>query len=92
MATGWGPLTHPTDDHSSGKTVGSPTGDVRQPDENSVEAAPKHPTNYDATDGRHSKPNHEGWETVDTMGGTNVGDDGCAHGKFVDGPGPWRQT
>jgi hypothetical protein len=80
MAESWGPVGHPT---TEGKTVG---------EEGSVVSAGHHSSNYDATDGRHSKPNHEGWETVDTKGGTDVGEDGQAHGKFVDGPGPWRQA
>jgi hypothetical protein len=80
MAETWGPVGHPT---TEGKAPG---------EEGSVVSPGGHSTNYDATDGRHSKPNHEGWETVDTKGGTDVGEDGQAHGKFPDGPGCWRQT
>ena len=89
MAESWGPLTHPT---TEGKDVGSTDGAVTQPKQGGS-GSPSHPMNYDATDGRHSKPNHEGWETVDTMGGS-VSDTDWAEGtgKFPDGPGPWRQT
>lgn len=93
MATSWGPVEHPTDKKSAGKTIGTATGDVVQPDEHSVTASPKHPTNYDATDGRHSKPNHEGWESVDPHSGeVSDGDWASVTKRFPDGPGPWRQT
>jgi hypothetical protein len=89
MATGWGPVEHPV---TEGKTTGSPDGAMTQPDEHGS-GSPSHPMNYDATDGRHSKPNHEGWETVDTNGGCVAdGDWATVTSKFPDGPGPWRQT
>lgn len=48
--------------------------------------------NYNATDGRHNKADHQGWPSIDGNSGCDVGEDGQAHGRFPDGPGPWRQT
>jgi hypothetical protein len=48
--------------------------------------------NYNATDGRHNKADHQGWPSVDGNSGGNVGEDGQAHSRFPDGPGKWRQT
>jgi hypothetical protein len=90
MATGWGPISHPV---TEGKTTGSPDGAETLPDEHGNAGSPEHAMNYDATDGRHSKPNHEGWETVDVNGGCVAdGDWASVTSKFADGPGPWRQT
>jgi hypothetical protein len=82
MAESWGPVGHPT---TEGKTVGSPDGEIVSASNGGV--------NYDATDGRHSKPDHEGWKSVDPMSGS-VSDTDWADqtGRFADGPGPWRQT
>lgn len=79
MEHSWGLVEHPTghnDDES---------GTVEQP-------SPGHNENYNATDGRHNKADHQGWPSVDGRSGTDVGEDGAAHGKFEDGPGRWRQT
>lgn len=81
MAETFGPLGHPT---TEGKTPG---------EEGAVEQGGGHSDNYDATDGRHSKPDHEGWKSVDPMSG-HISDTDWASGtgRFPDGPGPWRQT
>jgi hypothetical protein len=86
MADGWGPIHKATTD---GKSI-TEEGAVTQPKNGTSQtAAPAHPTNYDATDGRHTKPNHEGWESISDKSG-----DGweSPHGGFHDGPGPFRQT
>jgi hypothetical protein len=89
MAESWGPLTHPT---TEGKTTGATDGAVTQPDEGGT-GSPKHPMNYDATDGRHSIPNHDGWVSVDPKSGCmSDGDWEGISSRFPDGPGPWRQT
>jgi hypothetical protein len=86
MASSWGPLEHPT-----GKTD-SESGAVTQPKEKGSDS-PSHPMNYDATDGRHSIPNHDGWESVDPRSGClSDGDWEGISSRFPDGPGPWRQT
>lgn len=81
MAESFGPLEHPT---TEGKTPG---------EEGSIESQGHHTDNYNATDGRHSKPDHQGWESVDPKSGM-VSDTDWASGtgRFPDGPGPWRQT
>jgi hypothetical protein len=79
MTSTWGPVEHVVghNDDESG-TVQSPHN--------------VHSENYNATDGRHNKADHQGWPSVDGNSGTDVGEDGAAHGRFPDGPGPWRQT
>jgi hypothetical protein len=83
--TSWGPIHKATTD---GDGLGAEEGTVTQPKEKGS-GSPTHPMNYDATDGRHSKPNHEGWVSVDGKSGEGWESAGA---KFPDGPGPWRQT
>lgn len=81
MAGTWGPLEHPV---TEGKAPG---------EEGAVEKGGHHTDNYDATDGRHNKPDHEGWESVDPKSGHVAdGDWASVSMRFPDGPGPWRQT
>lgn len=84
MAHTWGPIGHPTGHHDD------ESGSVEQPDEHGSDSGRNE--NYNATDGRHSKADHQGWPSIDGNSGTDVGEDGKAHGRFPDGPGKWRQT
>lgn len=81
----WGPVEKPMGHHDD------ESGTVEQLDEHGSRST-GHSENYNATDGRHNKADHQGWESVDVNSGTHVGEDGKAHGKFDDGPGKWRQT
>jgi hypothetical protein len=85
----WGPIHKP---ESHGKTVAREEGAVIQPHVRGG-STPNHSENYDATDGRHNRADHQGWESVDRMGGIVSGTD-WEHpsSRFPDGPGPWRQT
>lgn len=68
-------------------------GDVVQFSQTGAAHAPRHEENYDATDGRHSRPDHQGWKSVDPMSGIVDGEDWeHPRARFPDGPGPWRQT
>ncbi len=92
MARSWGPIDKP--EHHDVKPIAADAeGSVTTPSPTSHSRGEiTGHENYDATDGRHSKSDHQGWESVDRHSGTNVGEDGEAHGKFEDGPGKWRQT
>jgi hypothetical protein len=82
----WGPVEHPTD--GGGPAPGA-EGSVTKPHAGSG----MHSENYDATDGRHNKADHQGWPSVDPMSGpTSETDFGSKTGSFPDGPGVWRQT
>jgi hypothetical protein len=85
MTHSWGPIEHPVghnDDES---------GQVEQPNENGSDSGRNE--NYNATDGRHNKADHQGWPSVDGNGGeTSQHDFADKTGSFPDGPGPWRQT
>lgn len=91
MAHTWGPVEHPVE-HNVKPIAADAEGTVTEKHPASSEDHPKPNENYDSTDGRHNKADHQGWPTVDYRSGTNVGEDGKAHGKFPDGPGRWRQT
>jgi hypothetical protein len=85
MAHSWGPIEHPVghnDDES---------GAVEQPNEHGSDSGRNE--NYDATDGRHNKADHQGWPSIDSNGGeTSQTDFAEKTGRFPDGPGRWRQT
>lgn len=52
-----------------------------------------HDENYNATDGRHNKADHQGWPSIDHHSGpVSDTDFGNTTGSFPDGPGVWRQT
>ncbi|HEY1700883.1 MAG TPA: hypothetical protein VGG75_14325 [Trebonia sp.] len=86
MAQSWGPIHQATTD---GKTAGHGDGTVTTPHVGSS----LHGENYDATDGRHNKADHQGWPSVDHLSGPTSHDDfGSKAGSFEDGPGVWRQT
>lgn len=92
MEHSWGPVEHP-EQHNVKGIAADAEGVVTEPHPNNREASPKPHENYDATDGRHSKPDHQGWESVDTKGGeVDLHDFAKGTGKFPDGPGKWRQT
>lgn len=90
MAMTWGPVSKPAghfDEHGIGDE-----GEVVQPHVHGGNA-PRHDENYDATDGRHNRADHQGWVSVDPLGGPTSETDFAVHaGRFPDGPGPWRQT
>jgi len=86
MEKGW------TEPQKNDKALGTP-GDITQPAPGSPSRSPKHAENYDATDGRHNRADHQGWESVDPRSGpVSDTDFGDSTGRFEDGPGPWRQT
>lgn len=51
-----------------------------------------HMENYNATDGRHNRADHQGWPSVDGNSGVASTEDFGRTGSFPDGPGAWRQT
>lgn len=85
MTHSWGPIEHPVghnDDES---------GQVEQPNEQGSDSGRNE--NYNATDGRHNKADHQGWPSIDSNSGeTSQNDFADKTGRFPDGPGPWRQT
>lgn len=87
----WGPLTHP--DHRNHRTIGE-EGEVTLSRANSFEAGPLHPVHYDATDSRHNyETGQRPWISVDERSGhTSEENFGEMTGRFMDGPGVWRQT
>ena len=92
MAMSWNPLDRPMHRVSADRAIGE-EGSVVQFSETGGEHAPRHDENYDATDGRHNRADHQGWISVDPMGGPTSETDFAEHaGRFPDGPGPWRQT
>jgi hypothetical protein len=92
MARTWGPIEHP-EEHNVKPIAADAEGSVTEPHPNSREAAPKPHENYDATDGRHTKSDHQGWPSIDPKSGeTDPHDFGKGTGRFPDGPGKWRQT
>ena len=92
MATSWGPVEKP--EHHDVKPIAAEAeGAVTEPHPDDRDAgAPGRSQNYNATDGRHSKSDHEGWPSIDPMSGGNAEGDFIAKKRFTDGPGPWRQT
>jgi hypothetical protein len=92
MATTWGPVEHP-EQHSVKGIAAQAEGAVTEPHPgNRTAGAPGTSENYDATDGRHTLADHQGWESVDPRSGEAVDDSGHATRRFPDGPGKWRQT
>ena len=91
MAHAWGPVTKPAE-HNVKPIAADAEGAVTEPHVGGREVSPAPHENYNATDGRHNKADHQGWPSVDDRSGTDVGTDGKAHGRFPDGPGRWRQT
>ena len=90
MAT-WGAIEKPAghfNEHGSGEE-----GAVVQPHVTGGNA-PRHPVDYNATDGRHGRETGlRPWTSVDPMSGpTSDTDFGTSAGRFPDGPGVWRQT
>lgn len=89
MADSWGMTEHPVERHP--RPLGE-DGEVVLGRPNGSFGGPVHAENYSATDGRHDRPDHAGWASIDGNSGEDVGEDGEAHGRFEDGPGVWRQT
>lgn len=85
----WGPVTKPT--VSGAKTLLSP-GDPVEFDENGAKEAPRHPDDWNATDGSHGGSDAHGWASVDHCSGP-VADGDWSHPteRFPDS-GVWRQT
>ena len=93
MVASWGPVPHPTDDatHAPGDT----DGQVCQPGGHgslNQHRSPQHSENYNATDGRHNRADHQGWESVDRYSGPVTDTDWDENSRWTDGPGAWRQT
>lgn len=81
----WGPIRKATTD-------GRPCGEAGAVTEPHVGSG-HHGENYNATDGRHNRADHQGWPSIDHQSGPVTATDwDSAHGHFPDGPGPWRQT
>jgi hypothetical protein len=91
MAHTWGPVEKPVE-HNVKPIAADAEGAVTEPHVGSREANPTPHENYNATDGRHTLADHQGWPSIDGNSGTDVGHDGKAHARFPDGPGKWRQT
>ena len=95
MAHTWGPIERP--EHHDVKPIAAQAeGTVTEPHEDDRNAsAPGRSQNYNATDGRHNKADHEGWTSIDPKSGkmSEVNRDTWeSDAKFPDGPGRWRQT
>lgn len=104
MVDAWGPAPrswnqlanvvaqHPTEPHVVKPIAadGVP-GEVTEQHPRGREPGPKPNENYDATDGRHNKADHQGWPSVDSRSGY-VDDQLQSTRRFPDGPGVWRQT
>jgi hypothetical protein len=90
MASAWGPVEKP-EQHDVKPVASHAEGAVTE-QHPSGSGTPGGSENYNATDGRHNRADHQGWESVDHRSGTDVGEDGQAHGRFPDGPSGWRQT
>ncbi len=92
MASSWGPVEKPVE-HDVKPIAAEAEGSVTTPEPTARTHGPiTGNENYDATDGRHSKSDHQGWESVDGNSGTHAEGDFIAKGRFPDGPGKWRQT
>jgi hypothetical protein len=93
MAVGsWGPVEHPTGRGGSHPATGA-EGTITQQHVNGGDA-PRHPIDYNATDGRHNRESGLApWKSVDPNSGIVTDTDWeTPVGHFVDGPGVWRQT
>lgn len=92
MASSWGPVEHPVEHDVKPIASHAEGADTTPEPDDRTHAPVSGRENYNATDGRHNRADHQGWESVDHRSGTDVGEDGEAHGRFEDGPGAWRQT
>lgn len=86
----WGPVEHVTD--GSSLAISAEGSIVRH--SMSGAGAPSHPTDYNATDGRHNRESGLApWQSVDPRSGIVTDTDWeTPVGHFPDGPGAWRQT
>lgn len=87
----WGPVEKPVE-HNVKPIAADAEGTVTEPHPANREANPRPNENYDASDGRHNKADHQGWPSVDGRSGEGVDEHGHATRRFPDGPGRWRQT
>lgn len=87
----WGPVERAVE-HNVKPIAADAEGTVTEPHVGSRQANPTPHENYDASDGRHNRADHQGWPSVDDRSGEGVGADGKASRRFPDGPGKWRQT
>lgn len=87
----WGPLTHPMGRNHL--AVGA-EGDVTLSREDHFEGGPLHTVHYDSSDSRHNyETGQRPWISVDEHSGhTSDTDFDDMTGRFMDGPGVWRQT
>jgi hypothetical protein len=93
MAHSWGPVEKPVEHNVQPIAADGAEGKVTEPHPDSREANPRPNENYNATDGRHNKADHQGWPSIDgNSGETSQTDFADKSGRFPDGPGPWRQT
>jgi hypothetical protein len=94
MDHSWGPIEKAVEHDVKPIAGQGGEGAVTEPHPNSPHnSAPGRSENYDATDGRHNKADHQGWESVDPKSGSGVDNDSWqSNARFPDGPGPWRQT
>lgn len=85
----WGPVTKPT--VSGVKKILSP-GTAVENDEHGAKETPRHPDDWDATDGSHGGSDAHGWTSVDHCSGP-VADGDWSHptSAFPDS-GVWKQT
>lgn len=93
MAHVWGPVEKPVEHNVRPIAADGAEGQVTEPHPDDREAEPRPAENYNATDGRHTKSDHQGWPSIDPNSGeTDMHDFGHGTGRFPDGPGRWRQT
>jgi hypothetical protein len=92
MQHSWGPVEKPVEHNVKPIAGDGGEGTVTEPHPGNREANPSPHENYDATDGRHSKADHQGWVSVDPKSGSGTGDTWESDARFPDGPGVWRQT
>ena len=63
MARSWGPVTKPVEHNVKGIAADA-EGAVTEPHPGSRERGPAGFENYNATDGRHNKADHQGWPSL----------------------------
>lgn len=90
MTSSWGPVEKPVEHNVKPIAADGGEGAVTQHDEHGSQSGRNE--NYNATDGRHNRADHQGWPSIDGNSGCGAEGDFIASERFHDGPGPWRQT